>query len=114
MKYAKSTGSFYDPQIHGDNIPADAVEITDAQHAELLAGQSTGKVISGDADGNPVLVNPPAPTHEQLLDLAQIARAAAYKAEADPLFFKSQRGEASLDEWKAKVAEIKSRIPDPA
>ena len=40
-------------------------------------------------------------------------RAAAYVAEADPLFFKSQRGEATAAEWEAKVAEIKARYPYP-
>ncbi len=40
-------------------------------------------------------------------------RASAYAAEADPLFFKAQRGEATTDEWTAKVAEIKARFPYP-
>jgi hypothetical protein len=40
-------------------------------------------------------------------------RAAAYRSEADPLFFKSQRGEATTAEWEAKVAEIKARYPYP-
>jgi hypothetical protein len=38
-------------------------------------------------------------------------RHAAYTAEADPLFFMSQRGEATTAEWEAKVAEIKARYP---
>lgn len=38
-------------------------------------------------------------------------RRAAYIAESDPLFFKAQRGEATMDEWQAKVAEIKARFP---
>ena len=38
-------------------------------------------------------------------------RAAAYAAEADPLFFKAQRGEATMDEWQAKVEEIRARFP---
>lgn len=41
----------------------------------------------------------------------QRQRASAYAAEADSLFFKSQRGEATLQEWQAKVAEIKARFP---
>jgi hypothetical protein len=41
-------------------------------------------------------------------------RKAAYTAEADPLFFMSQRGEANVEEWQAKVAEIKARYPYPA
>ena len=40
-------------------------------------------------------------------------RASAYRSEADPLFFKSQRGEATTAEWEAKVAEIKARYPYP-
>lgn len=38
-------------------------------------------------------------------------RQAAYAAEADPLFFKAQRGEATMADWQAKVAEIKTRFP---
>ncbi len=44
----------------------------------------------------------------------QSARQIAYRDEADPLFFKAQRGEATLEEWQAKVAEIKARFPYPA
>ena len=40
-------------------------------------------------------------------------RKAAYTAEADPLFFMSQRGEATVEEWQAKVQEIKARYPYP-
>jgi hypothetical protein len=44
----------------------------------------------------------------------EAARKAAYEAEADPLFFMSQRGEATTEEWEAKVSEIKARYPYPA
>lgn len=37
-------------------------------------------------------------------------RAEAYRNESDPLFFKSQRGEATHQEWLDKVAEIKARL----
>jgi hypothetical protein len=39
------------------------------------------------------------------------ARATAYREEADPLFFKSERGEATREEWLAKVQEIRNRYP---
>ena len=42
---------------------------------------------------------------------AEANRKAAYTAEADPLFFKAQRGEATLEEWQAKVDEIRERFP---
>lgn len=43
----------------------------------------------------------------------QSLRAIAYSAEADPLYFKAQRGEATMAEWQAKVEEIKLRYPYP-
>lgn len=39
------------------------------------------------------------------------ARRTAYQLEADPLFFKAQRGAATMEEWKAKVTEIDERYP---
>ena len=74
-----------------------------------------------DADGNPVtldqaLIDAAAVVvaQEQALATAQRNRAAAYAAEADPLFFKAQRGEVSMDDWTAKVEEIRARYPYPA
>lgn len=55
MFYAKSTGGFYDSEIHGNSIPADAVEITKEEHAELLNGQSNGFEIVADENGRPIL-----------------------------------------------------------
>lgn len=40
------------------------------------------------------------------------ARSIAYQKESDPLFFKAQRGEVTMEEWLAKVEEIKARYPD--
>ena len=37
----------------------------------------------------------------------------AYIIEADPLFFKSQRGESTVEEWQSKIDEIKARYPYP-
>ena len=52
MFYSKSANGFYSREIHGDNIPADAVEITIEEHAALLDGQRQGKLIAADADGS--------------------------------------------------------------
>jgi len=48
------------------------------------------------------------------LEQQQASRAVAYRAEADALYFKAQRGEATEAEWLAKVAEIKARFPYPS
>jgi hypothetical protein len=55
---------------------------------------------------------PPAPLPPSREDQANNRRM-AYMAEADPLYFMSQRGEATTAEWEAKVAEIKARYPYP-
>lgn len=44
---------------------------------------------------------------------AESARATAYRNEADPLYFKAQRGEATIEEWQLKVAAIRSLYPYP-
>ena len=67
MFYSKSTSGFYSREIHGDNIPADAVEITVEEHQALIEGQSQGKRIVADENGRPVLQDPPPPTIEQII-----------------------------------------------
>ena len=42
---------------------------------------------------------------------AESSRRAAYTVEADPLFFKAQRGEIEQQVWLEKIAEIKARFP---
>jgi hypothetical protein len=60
---------------------------------------------------------PKSPTKAQKLasERQQIAsqRRAAMTAEADPLFFEWQAGEATEAEWKAKRQEIKARFQMP-
>ena len=50
---------------------------------------------------------------DNVLAEAKSSRQAAYREEADPLFFKAQRGEATEQEWLDKVAEIRARYPSP-
>ena len=59
--YSKTTGGFYDNQIH-NVLPGDAVEITAEYHATLLTGQAQGKTIMPSKDGKPVLA-PLTPSH---------------------------------------------------
>lgn len=59
MFYSPSTGGFYDSEIHGSNIPFDSVEISDDHYQSLLEGQSDGKFISSDSNGNPILQDHP-------------------------------------------------------
>lgn len=108
--FSPSTGGFYNDDIH-QGIPKDAVEVSTNEYSTLMDAQAAGKKIVAGTGGRPKAVDhaPITPNAEEI----KIARAAAYKSEADPLFFKAQRGEATMDEWKAKVEEIKVRYPDP-
>ena len=67
-----------------------------------------------DIDGNPVTYDRALVEHHALLSEARQARAAAFTAEADPLFFQVQRGEASQEDYDQLVAEIRSRYPYPS
>jgi hypothetical protein len=80
--------------------------------------------LNGDSyDGLTWLDETPAPTEAELLaawpevevaranEAAAAARAVAYKAEADPLFFYWQAGEGSEEAWLEKRAEIRDRYP---
>ncbi|MDP3165109.1 MAG: DUF4376 domain-containing protein [Hydrogenophaga sp.] len=66
MFYSKTTGGFYTRDIHGENIPGDAVEITLEAHRDLMVGQSAGMTIVGDVDGFPTLVARVPPTLNEL------------------------------------------------
>ena len=62
------------------------------------------------ADGNTPAPYVPVPvTVEQI----QAQRRKAFQQEADPLFFKVQRGEATEQEWLGKVQQIRERYPYP-
>jgi len=54
-------------------------------------------------------------TEKKEAELQQVEnnRINAYRNEADPLFLKWQRGEATEQEWLDKVEEIRQRIPKP-
>jgi hypothetical protein len=55
-------------------------------------------------EGPPVIYTP-----EEIAAL----RKQAYQDEADPLFFKWQRGESTEQEWLDKIQDIRNRYPEP-
>lgn len=69
------------------------------------AGWTSGAYALADAPPVP----PVPPTKEE----QEAARRVAYAQESDPIFFMAQRGEATMEEWTAKIAEIKARYPYP-
>lgn len=59
MFFSPSTNGFYAIEVHGNNIPKDAVDDSkwNITYEELLAGQSDGMRIESDSNGLPVLVS---------------------------------------------------------
>jgi hypothetical protein len=55
--------------------------------------------------------NTPEPADPEPTPDYSAKRSQAYRNESDPLFFKSQRGEATHQDWLDKVAEIRTRWP---
>lgn len=72
MKYSASTGGFYLPEIHGLNIPADAVDITDLEHEGLMQAQAAGMDITADSEGRPIATPRPGLSENDLI-ASQIA-----------------------------------------
>jgi hypothetical protein len=64
--YSKKDGGFYVSEIH-TTMPDDVVEISEDHWKSLLEDQGNGKIISADSNGNPVTVDPPQPTKEQII-----------------------------------------------
>lgn len=58
MFYSRSTGGFYNPDVHGTAMPGDVVEISAQDHQALILAQGQGLCIVPDANGFPVAVAP--------------------------------------------------------
>lgn len=58
MLYSPAAGGFFDPALdYPGGLPADAVEISAAKHAQMLAGQAAGRAIRPGKGGKPVLAD---------------------------------------------------------
>ena len=83
----------------------------------LPNGDVVSPAYAGWSDDEYTLVEapvvPPAPPLPPTKEEQEANRRAAYTVESDPIFFMSQRGEATVEEWQAKVTEIKTRFPYP-
>lgn len=87
--YSPGTGGFYLPGLHA-SLPGDAVGISAALHAELMAGQIGGGRIESGPDGLPVLTQSPP------VDRAAL-RAAAVSAECRRRIYAEASTEAQIN-----------------
>jgi hypothetical protein len=103
-----------DPMDEGNwLIPGGCVE----QEPPALSDGQRAKFASGAwliVDPEPVVEPEPEPELPPTKAEQEELRRLAYTAEADPLFFKWQAGEATESDWLAKRQEIRDRYPYPA
>jgi len=70
--YSPQTKAFYDNDIN-EVMPPDVVTLTTEQYSQLLIGVNSGKTISLDAGGNPILVTPAPLTSAQQAALLSVS-----------------------------------------
>ena len=56
--YSRTKRAFFCEAVHGEQIPKDAVAISEEQYTALMVAQNSGKVIEPDAAGCPQAVTP--------------------------------------------------------
>ncbi|MDG9784323.1 hypothetical protein [Metapseudomonas otitidis] len=67
--YSQLTGCTYLSAVHS-NMPADAKPISEERYLAVIAEPPTGKIRAHDADGLPILIDPPSlPLRDQLEQL---------------------------------------------
>ena len=104
--YSKTTKGFHEPS--GD-VPSDAVELTNEQYQELIAGNSQGKSIKADDSGYPILVDP---VPIELTYAQKRQRKYPPLADlADALYWQSQGDNTKMDEYIAAVKNVKMDYP---
>lgn len=102
--FSASTLGFY-PSQYPDG-PTDLVEITDEDHARLLAGQSEGYRIVADRVGRPVLAEPlpPEPLTKEQIEALRLRAYSCPLTGSDRHFSEAARLEAVGDQVKASAA----------
>lgn len=105
--------------------PAGTVEITESEFDELMQKQSTGLLISHDENGNPIAVEPPPPTKEEIVSYAEQQKTALLLEAQETISFWqtelqlgiiSNADKASLIAWMSYIKALKavdtSKAPD--
>ena len=83
-------------------------------NADEYAAQVTFDNVANPPTWDELQAVKPEVEKQDQLELMTRARANAYRAESDPLYFGWQRGENTEQAWLDKVAEIRARYPYPA
>ncbi|WP_347505150.1 phage tail protein [Pseudomonas anguilliseptica] len=122
--YSQETGCTYIAGIHSDQMPRDAKPISEELYLAVIANPLPGKVRGHDADGLPMLIDPPPPRALSYEEVDAIRRAAyadpmtgsdRYFAEAqrEAVMGNAEAAEAAKALGLARFAEIQAAHPWP-
>lgn len=141
--YSTTTGGFYDTEVHsslficdenvtddpetGETVDrwcecrpdpagpiADAVDVTDEDHASLLAGQANGQRIISDDSGHPVLADHEPPTTERLAEIARAERNRLLSASDWTQLPDAPIDQAAWTEYRQALRDLPSQAGFPA
>ncbi len=117
MKYfAPSTGGFYDTELHGKNIPSDAVSLTDEEYNHLLNNQTSDTYIG--VENGKVIFKPIIRTQEEIDNAYKEKRRYEYPMATDQLDMLWHMMDDEVlpgkgSEWYNKILEVKTKYPKP-
>lgn len=98
LYFCAETLGFLSSEIHGEDIPATALEISREEYEVLLQGQSEGKCIVTSENGKPLLLAPSLPTKIEIGNLISYRRFLAETSgiEVDSATFATSRDSQAL------------------
>ncbi len=106
--FSKSTLGFYVREVHGANIPADAVEISDAAYEQVMEAHHKGGLdLAADANGYPVTV-PHAPTPEMVARKLQSDAKAALRRSDTVVLECYEQGAPVPPQWVDYRAQLRA------
>lgn len=117
---AKNNGFYHDDfrelyEASANGWPDDAVAVSVSEYENLLQGQSVGRIITADSEGQPILINPEidwqARAEQQRGDLLSAANVtiADWRTELQ-LDVINEEDRASLIKWMEYIRNLKSLV----
>ena len=110
MFYSSKTGGFYSRDIHGDQMPHDAAEVSEHDYQALLSGQCAGDKIVANAAGYPVIERREPDSLETLIKAARTRIDLFYR----DLYNAEVANDAIAAEYNAAYVVAKDWLQNPA
>jgi len=83
LRYSASANAFFETEIHGDAIPADAMEVSRETYDAIQDKLSKGGTLKSGKAGRPSVIAPPAVDEEKRQREIAKVKARAYLNETD-------------------------------